>query len=245
MPTVTKSGYNFSGWYLEETFATRFTTDTVVSDSMAVYAKWTKRSFGGGGTSSYMIKFDTDGGSEVPNESVKRNGTLAEPTAPTKEGFTFEGWYTDKELTKAYDFSSKITKSFTLYAKWDDIKKSQIILKIGEKEALVFGETKVNDVAPKIVNDRTMLPIRFIAEALGAEVEWEDITRKVSIVNGDIEIIITIDSNEAIVNGRKIILDSPAFIENNRTYLPIRFISENLGALVEWDRDTSIVTITK
>jgi uncharacterized repeat protein (TIGR02543 family) len=245
LPNVTKSGYNFNGWYLEETFANKFTTDTVVSDSMTVYAKWTKRSSGGGGTSSYTIKFDTDGGSKVSNKSIRRNNTLAEPTAPTKDGFTFEGWYTDKELTKSYDFASKVTKSFTLYAKWEDVKKSQIILKIGEKEALVFGETKENDVAPKIVNDRTMLPIRFIAEALGAEVEWDGDTRKVSIIRGDIEIIITIDSNEAIVNGKIITLDSPAFIENNRTYLPLRFISENLGALVEWDGDTSTVTITK
>ena len=127
----------------------------------------------------------------------------------------------------------------------EDMKKSQIILTIGDKEALVFGEAKENDVAPKIVNDRTMLPIRFIAEALGAEVEWNGLEQKVTIVKDDIEIIIAIDSDKAIVNGETVTLDSPAFIENERTYLPLRFISENLGAKVEWVEDAQQVIITK
>ncbi len=72
---------------------------------------------GGGGISSYTIKFETNGGSEIA--SVKSTGkAISEPTAPTKNGYTFNGWYTDKELTSKYDFSNKITKSFTLYAAW-------------------------------------------------------------------------------------------------------------------------------
>ena len=170
---------------------------------------------------------------------------MTEPTEPTKAGYTFEGWYTDKDFITAYDFESKVTNSFTLYAKWEDIKKSQIILTIGKKEALVFGEVKENDVAPQIVKDRTMLPIRFIAEALGANVEWNGNESKVTIVKDDIEIIIYIGSNEALVNGKKVKLDSPAFIENDRTYLPLRFVSENIGATVTWDGDNEVVTITK
>lgn len=123
--------------------------------------------------------------------------------------------------------------------------KEQMILTIGKKEALVFGETKINDVAPKLVNDRTMLPIRFIAEALGAEVDWNGTERKVTIIKDDIKIIITITSDKAIVNEKTVILDSPAFIENDRTYLPLRFISENLGATVEWVENTQQVIITK
>lgn len=59
----------------------------------------------------------------VANKSVTRNAKLAEPTAPTKDGFKFDGWYTDKELKTAYDFDTKVTKSFTLYAKWTEIEK--------------------------------------------------------------------------------------------------------------------------
>ena len=121
----------------------------------------------------------------------------------------------------------------------------QIILTIGKKEALVFGETKINDVAPIIRNDRTMLPARFVAENLGADVKWDNDTRKVTITKDDITIIITIDSQTAFANGTAIVLDSPAFIENDRTYTPLRFIAEKLGADVEWDGETQEITITK
>lgn len=251
LPNVTKSGYDFSGWYSEETPENKFTADTVVDDSLTVYAKWKKLysggsiGGGGGGVSSCTINFDTDGGSAIPNKSVKRNGILQEPSIPTKEGYTFKGWYTDKELTKAYDFSSDVTSGFTLYAKWEDIIKSQIVLTIGENKAIVFGEIKENDVAPKTVGGRTMLPIRFIAESLGATVDWDDAEQKVYIVKGDIEIVITVNSNSATVNGKSIKLDTSALIENKRTYLPLRFVSENLGAVVEWNEENLTVTITK
>lgn len=122
---------------------------------------------------------------------------------------------------------------------------NQIILAIGKKEASVFGEIKTNDVAPIIRNDRTMLPTRFIAEAIGAEVEWDNITRTVTITKDNTEIIITIDSETAIVNGEPITLDSPAFIENDRTYTPLRFIVESLGSTAEWSADSQTVTIKK
>lgn len=120
-----------------------------------------------------------------------------------------------------------------------------IILTIGKKEANVFGETKSNDVAPIIRNDRTMLPARFVAENLGAKVEWDGDLRTVTITKDDIKIIITIDSQTALVNGKAIVLDSPAFIEDDRTYTPLRFIAEKLGADVEWNGDKQEVIITK
>ena len=116
-------------------------------------------------------------------------------------------------------------------------------LVIGEKTASVFGEIKVNDVEPIIRNDRTMLPARFVAENLGATVEWDDDARVVTVKNEEVEIKITIDSNIATVNGVEEILDSPAFIENDRTYTPVRFIVEKLGKPVEWSADLKMVVI--
>ncbi len=88
----------------------------------AVYEKTGSRPSSGGGTTRYTVKFDTDGGSSVASKTVTRNSKVAEPTAPTKDGYKFDGWYTDKELTTAYDFETKVTKSFTLYAKWTEDK---------------------------------------------------------------------------------------------------------------------------
>jgi len=118
-----------------------------------------------------------------------------------------------------------------------------ISLTVGSTLATVNGEVESTDAPPKIVNNRTMLPIRIIAENLGADVFWNADTRTVDIVKGDTTILITIDSATAYVNGEAVPLDVTAFIEHDRTYLPVRFISENLGAEVEWNGDTRTVTI--
>ena len=123
--------------------------------------------------------------------------------------------------------------------------KEQIILTIGKVEAIVFGETKTNDVAPVIRKDRTMLPARFVAENLGAVVLWDSDLRRVTLTKDDITVIITIDSSAATVNGENVTLDSPAFIEDDRTYTPLRFIAEALGADVQWNEEKSEVIITK
>lgn len=225
------------------------TTDTVT------FNRQRKSSTGGGHTSSsYSVKFDTNGGSAIATKTVKRNGTIGMVAEPVKEGFTFGGWYTDKSLTKEFDINTKIVSSITLYAKWIEIPvdntKNEIVLTIGKKDALIFGETRTNDVAPVIRNERTMLPSRFIAESLGASVEWNEEKQLVTIKgknekNEDITILITIGAAYSSVNGESIKLDSPAFIENDRTYTPIRFISEQLGANVDWNESEQKITITR
>lgn len=76
-------------------------------------------------------------------------------------------------------------------------------------------------------------------------VEWDNDTRTVIITKDDIIIVITIGAETAIVNGETITLDYPAFIENDRTYTPIRFIAEKLVSTVDWNPDSQIITITK
>ena len=212
---------------------------------------------GGGGSSSvssYTVSFNTNGADKIASRTVKKNETAKEPTEPEKDGFVFDGWYSDKNLTAKYDFAEKVTKNITLYAKWTESAKDngekQIILTISEKDAFVFGTEKSNDVAPKIVSNRTMLPARFVAENLGAIVLWDEEKELVTIkgknleTNEDVEILITIGAENAVVNGKEVKLDSPAFVENDRTYTPIRFISEELGAKVEWIESEQKVVIT-
>lgn len=208
---------------------------------------------GGKSTAKYTVTFEANGGSAVASQTVSGNAEVKEPQAPAKEGFEFAGWYSDKELKTKYVFSAKVTKSITLYAAWNkqSSAEEQFVLTIGEKEANVFGEIKTNDVAPVIVNDRTMLPARFVAENLGAEVEWDEEKRLVTVTGKslktgeEVTILITIGKETAIVNGKELKLDSPAFIENDRTYTPVRFIAEELGTSVEWLEASRKVIITK
>ncbi len=73
---------------------------------------------GGGENSKLTVKFETNGGSNVAQQAVAKGGTVKEPTAPTKEGYTFDGWYTDAELTTKFDFATTVSTEMTLYAKW-------------------------------------------------------------------------------------------------------------------------------
>ena len=85
--------------------------------SVTVY----RPSSGGGSlTTRYTVTFDTQGGSEIDSIRVTRNGTVTKPEKPTKDGYIFEGWFTDKDCTQAYDFSTRVTKNITLYAKWTE-----------------------------------------------------------------------------------------------------------------------------
>ncbi len=262
---IAENGYTVSG-------AQTVTNEADSATITAVYeATGSKSSGGSGRTKRYTVSFNTNGGNKITSQTVAKDNSVKEPTAPIKENFEFAGWYTDKELTTKYDFTEKVTKSFTLYAKWTEQKQENggsedvvnnnsgnenkessntIVLTIDEHDALVYGTTKTNDVAPKIVNDRTMLPARFIAENLGATVEWDGEKQLVTITGKnekqeDVTILITIGSDYAKVNGEDIKLDSPAFVENDRTYTPIRFISENLGATVEWNETEQTVTIQR
>ena len=262
---IAENGYTVSG-------AQTVTNEADSTTITAVYAATGSKSSGGSGsTKRYTVSFNTNGGNKITSQTVAKNNSVKEPTAPIKENFEFAGWYTDKELTTKYDFTEKVTKSFTLYAKWTEQKQENggsedvvnnnsgnenkessntIVLTIDEHDALVYGTTKTNDVAPKVVNDRTMLPARFVAENLGATVEWDGEKQLVTITGKnekqeDVTILITIGSDYAKVNGEDVKLDSPAFVENDRTYTPIRFISENLGATVEWNETEQTVTIQR
>ncbi len=122
---------------------------------------------------------------------------------------------------------------------------TEIKMTIGDMNGYVNGVAKALDAAPIIRQNRTMLPVRFVAENLGAEVAWDGATSTATLTSGDIEIKITIGATTATINGEEKPLDAPAFIENSRTYLPVRFVAEALGGTVAWDGNTSTATITK
>ena len=99
------------------------TTFTMPSKAVTVTANWTKSSGGnggGGGNVRYTVSFETNGGNDIASKTVTKNSVIKEPESPIKDGFDFEGWYTDKELKTKYDFTEKVTKNFTLYAKWTE-----------------------------------------------------------------------------------------------------------------------------
>ena len=151
---------------------------------------------------------------------------------------------TEKEGLAAFGTGKKVKDTF-----------EGLILTIGSNKAKAFNKDVELDAAPIIRNGRTMLPARFVAENLGATVDWKADTQTVliSLINSygysTKSIGITIGSENATITEQghtfNFSLDAPAFIENGRTYVPVRFISEHLYANVFWEESTQTIKILK
>jgi outer membrane protein assembly factor BamB len=122
--------------------------------------------------------------------------------------------------------------------------KKLIILFIGRSTAEINGVPVTLDVPPRIMNGRTMVPFRFVGEAMGAEVGWEASEQKITLTLYGKEIVLRIGSTTAMVNGNPVVLDAPPTIIAGRTLVPLRFVSESLGAKVDWEGTQQRITIT-
>lgn len=105
------------------------------------------------------------------------------------------------------------------------------------------GQALSFDVSPTMDNNRVLVPMRAIFEALGAKVNWDGATNTVSAEKDGKKIYLTIGQKLASVSGEIVTLDVPAKIVNSRTLVPIRFVSESLGAKVDWDNSARKVII--
>ena len=109
---------------------------------------------------------------------------------------------------------------------------------------LVNGKNVYFDQLPILDNGRTLVPLRAIFEALGANVNWDGTTQTVTASKGGTNISLQIGSNQLYVNGSAKTLDVPAKLINSRTLVPVRAISEAFGCKVDWDGNSQTVIIT-
>lgn len=117
-------------------------------------------------------------------------------------------------------------------------------LKSNEIPVFIDGRLIDFDVAPTIINGRTMVPMRKIFEELGAEVNWDDSTKTVTSIKDGVEVVLQIGNKEAYVNNELNTLDVEPVIVGNRTMIPLRFVAESFGCKVDWNNDTRTVSIT-
>lgn len=130
----------------------------------------------------------------------------------------------------------------------NDINSKVIKMKINNKSYSINGENKNMDAAPFIKDNRTFVPIRFIVSALDGEVSWNNEARIATIKYDDKIIEIPINNKTIKVNGKEKAIDSPAVVKSNRTFVPIRFVAENLGMEIEYNnslREVTIIDINK
>lgn len=105
------------------------------------------------------------------------------------------------------------------------------------------GRPLAFDVPPRFENDTALVPVRAIFEALGASVSWDEAAQKVIAVKGTTEVILTVGDNTAYRNGASIPLSTPAQVVEDRTLVPLRFVSEAFGAEVSWNQEKQEIAI--
>ena len=138
----------------------------------------------------------------------------------------------------------KLSVAAVIFALFTAVMSFQIFASTDVITVFVDGEQINFDVDPVTENDRTLVPMRAIFEALGATVTWDETTQTAIAVKDVNTIKITIDSNIMYKNEESIILDVPARMIEDRTLVPIRAVSESLDAAVDWIEETQQVIIT-
>ena len=124
-----RAGYTFKGWYMEVADGSDVKIEeeeTIFTASTTVYAHWEEDTSNPDNPDNpdnpekFTVKFDSLGGSEVEEVTVEKGETVKKPTDPTRDGYTFKGWYKDKDYKEAWDFEKDtVTKETILYAKWE------------------------------------------------------------------------------------------------------------------------------
>ncbi|MDU4046433.1 MAG: stalk domain-containing protein [Peptoniphilus harei] len=119
-----------------------------------------------------------------------------------------------------------------------------IKMKINDVNYSINGESKKMDAKPFIKNNRTLVPLRFVVEALGGEVNWDGENRLVSVNSNGKNIELKIDFPIIKIDGKDVKIDQAAIIKGDRTYVPIRFIAENLDMVVNYINESREIEIS-
>ncbi len=189
---------------------------------------------------------------------TNKDGKAEAPSAPVKVVFNLGGLKADKPLTLVH-FAQKADNTIVAVLLGGDYDKEhntftayvpasgnyaimyaadmvQIKLSIGNPSAVINGQTRTNDAAPFIAEDSTVVPIRFIAEYLGSKVKWDHKTQQVMITHNNKTLFL--DSNKSLADGGLI-------LKGQRSFVPLRYISEQFGAYVIWDEKQRSIYIVK
>jgi uncharacterized repeat protein (TIGR02543 family) len=106
----TRSGYVFDNWYSNSSLTTPYNFDNKIYSDITIYAKWIPQ---------FTVTFNTNGGSPVPpSQTVTQGGTVTPPADPIRNGYVFDGWYSDNDFTEMYIFANQIYSNTAIYAKW-------------------------------------------------------------------------------------------------------------------------------
>jgi len=172
-------------------------------------------------------------------------------------GFTvpdyIDGFYTRRnssrlELSMINENSATVSfntpGAFHIFHDWLDIGFAIVVIETAQIQILLDGSPLTFDVPPQTVDGRTLVPLRAIFEALGAEVNWNEATQTITGTKDGTTVVLPLGSTTPTVNGQTVIIDVPGMVQNGRTLVPLRFVAESFGVDVNWDGTNRTVTIS-
>ena len=208
--------------------------------------EWTPVEETGGFRGYYIYKSqesETYGNTPTTDFTISKN-TFADNKVSTGDTYYYivKALYPDGIEKRITDEVSITVGEYEEPKKED--KNNEMLLFINDPHMYVRSEIDPGrDTVPVIVNSRTLLPVRAIIEMMGGEVGWNDEEKKVTINLNGREIVLWINSNTATVDDIGMALDVAPQIINSRTMMPIRFIAENFGCVVEWEDENKKISI--
>ena len=260
------SGYHFKEWEVVSGGVTvkdnKFNMPEGNVEIKAIFEKNASSGGGGVGSSSSVTKYavtisSADNGKVTSDKTRAAKDSVVTITTKANDGYVLD-------TIKATDKAGKEIKltdkgdgkyTFTMPASKVEVKaafkqtaskpgkpaeemKTVVVMQIGSKTMFVNGKAYEKDAAPVIMNDRTLVPIRFVTESLGGKVAWNAETKEVTLVIDGKEIKMTIGKTIEKYGVAPVII-------NGRTFVPVRFVADELGATTAWNAETKTVTITK
>lgn len=182
---------------------------------------------------------DADDEEKTPEERAAKKAEIAEKKALKKEMKTEV-----KELKKMAKRAYSEEDIAAMEEKIEELKEKYPGIKVVPVENIVSKNARIKfDTPPVIKEGRTLVPVRALTEAFGAEVSWNEEEKQVVIVKEGVEMKINTQDKLAYLNGEEVELDASAEIMNGRTVVPLRFVVESMGLDVNWDEETGTIEI--
>ena len=176
----------------------------------------------------------------IPTVDYERLTGLKElryATSSEEEDFPVSFSYYGSKVEVSYEIKvSRLNEQLFLAQRIVDYISDAVLLYIEDIPLIL-------DVEPVIIESRTLVPLRGIFSVFGAEVNWDGAEEQVTVKTADKSIVLRIGSNIAQVNGQDIVLDTSPRLVNNRTMVPLRFISESIGIQVDWDFELRTINL--
>ena len=165
-PTPRKEGHSFVGWYQDSNFQTLFNFQSGITQNTVIYAKFQNL--------QHRVRFME---ASTPDQMINSQETVTKPPNPTRAGHTFVGWYQDSNLTEPFNFSTPISRSTDIYAKWDV---HQFTVQfVSNAEGLTIPSQTVN------YNQRPSMPTNLVKDGFTFEGWYTDAAFNQSFGGGD------------------------------------------------------------